>query len=189
MPKEIDAVGPLPPEPTPPPEAPAPIPPGSNLPALRRQPVPPMVWRILTLGASAVGVLLLLILIFGRQYIATIWPSAERYYHAVGLHIYHYGEGLSFEDVRSELRYEGGIMRLAVEGAIRNGTKNVQEMPHIVAVAIGSDGKPMQSWQIEASATRVPSGGSVPFRSSIIAPRETVTEISLSFVEIEHESK
>jgi hypothetical protein len=127
-------------------------------------------------------------LIVERQEIAQNRPQLEGIYDALGLTIYHLGgEGLSFEKVRSELRFDGGIMKLVVEGKIHNGTKFAQEIPNILATAIGSDGHIIQSWQIDAPSLRVFDGESIPFHSSIYAPRETVVDLNLGFIEIKHE--
>jgi predicted Zn finger-like uncharacterized protein len=153
---------------------------------LDKQP-PPRVRRVRLIGAAIAIGLFLLWLIFDRQQIAQNRPLIEKLYDSLGLVIYHYGgEGLSFEQVRSELRFDGGIMKLTVEGKIRNTTSFVQEIPDILASAIGPDGKTMQSWQIGAPAFRVFPGESVPFRSSINAPKGTVVDMNLSFIEIKN---
>ena len=188
MPNEIEAVG-APPVVDEPPETIAPIPPGSNLPALVKS-ISPRLLRILKISISAAALILFLLwIVLGRRGIAASWPFMDKFYDAVGLHIYHYGEGLTFEQVRSELRYDGGITELWVEGKIRNGSQNVQDIPNILAAAIGADGKPIQSWQIDAPAIRVFSGEAMPFHSTIKAPEGTVTEINLSFVEMKHDNE
>ncbi len=133
---------------TPTPEVIAPIPPGSNLPVLRSR-LSPRLKLGLEIGAGVIVCLLLGTFIFMRQSVVEIWPSFEGFYDSIGLHIYHYGEGLNLEKVRSELRYEGGRMNLVVEGKIHNASANIQAVPAIQAIAIGADGKPIQSWQID----------------------------------------
>jgi len=163
-----------------------PPPPGSNLPALREK-ISPRLHLILESGAGLIVCLLLAAFVLLRQSVVDIWPFMEGAYESVGLHIYHYGEGLSLEKVRSELRYDGGIMKLAVEGKVHNGTQNIQEIPDIKAVAIGADGQPIQSWQIDAPGLRVFPGETMPFQSTINAPSGSITEINLSFIEIKHD--
>jgi predicted Zn finger-like uncharacterized protein len=124
----------------------------------------------------------LLFFALDRKNIAMRWPSTEKIYDSVGLHVYHPGEGLSLRQVRSEMRFEGET-QLAVEGQVHNDTDKAQSIPPIVAAAIGPDGKIMQSWQIDAPAAMVEPGGSVPFTSAIHAPQGSVTEINLHFVE------
>lgn len=165
------------------PEAPNPIPPGSNLPTLIKKSLPLWVKRILLITSGAVGLILLLVFIFDRQNIAKHWPSLESFYETVGLHIVHVGENLKIENVRSELRYEDGAMSLVVEGKITNDTKKAQVVPAILASAVGPDGDVMQSWQIDPPAATVGAGSVLPFFSKINAPKGTVIEINLNFVE------
>lgn len=187
LPKEIDAVG-APPVVDPTPESVAPIPPGSNLPVIRKKSLLPEFQRVFrSSGAVAVFAFFLLGLVLGRHWVAEEWPFTESLYDAVGLHIYRSGEGLGFENVRSELRYEGGITLLGVEGNIRNSTPNMQEIPDIMATAIGADGNSLQSWRIDAPAIKVAPGEVIPFRSSIKLPQGTVAEINLEFTETKHD--
>jgi predicted Zn finger-like uncharacterized protein len=132
---------------------------------------------------GVVALTLIMWLLFDRQDIAQKWPILEPIYEKVGLNIYQHGEGLSFEQVRSEMYFEGGIMKLGVEGKIQNGTRKVQLIPAIVATAIGSGGDVMQSWQIDAPASKVFPGERIKFRSAINAPQGTVAEVKLHFVE------
>ena len=124
----------------------------------------------------------MLILAVDRREIVRRWPKADKFYDAVGLHIYHIGEGLSLRQVRSEMRFEGET-QLAVEGQIHNDTDKPQTIPPILAAAIGPDGKIMQSWQIDPPAATLAPSESVPFTSAIHAPQGSVTEINLHFVE------
>jgi predicted Zn finger-like uncharacterized protein len=190
LPPELDAVGPSPDSNlTMPPEVTPPIPAGSNLPAIRKKPLPPGLLRKLAIGAMMVALAAFLIVgVLERRLITQKWPSTDTIYDAIGLHIYHYGEGLSFVGVRSELRYDDGKMVLAVEGKVHNSSPNPQDIPNIAAAAMEMDSKTVQSWQIAAPAIRVASGEDVEFHSSIDAPKEAVAEINLSFVETKHDN-
>jgi predicted Zn finger-like uncharacterized protein len=126
-------------------------------------------------------------LVLDRQSISHDRPHIEAVYNFLGLHIYHYGEGLSFTHIRSEIRYDSGLDKLVVEGKIHNGTKNTQQIPDILASAVGSDGKIMQSWQIDAPASNVVAGQDVAFTSSIKAPRDGVAQLNLNFIEPKNE--
>ena len=80
--------------------------------------------------AAGAGLLMFLtVLILARQDIAKALPFMETSYNTFGLTIRHYGEGLSFVKVRSELRYDSGIMKLVVTGEIRNDTRYMQKFP------------------------------------------------------------
>lgn len=190
LPPEVDAVGPPPDfDLTPIPAATSPIPSGSGLPVVQKKPMSPRLRRILWIGGTAAVLILLpLIIVLERRPITQFLPKTERFYDAIGLHIYRYGEALSFVGVRSELRYDNGQMVLAVEGKIHNSSSYAQDIPAITATAMGVDSKVVQSWQIDAPAVRVGPGEDVDFRSSIAAPKDAVAEINLSFVEIKHDN-
>jgi predicted Zn finger-like uncharacterized protein len=172
-----------PPELTEPPEAVSPIPPGSNLPAL-----PPPLWIIwLRKGAvTGAGILIFLILFWGiffRQTIVKDWPQLESFYNSIGLHISHPGDGLLIEGVHPEIKYEDGSMKLVVEGVIRNAVESTIDVPDVLASVVGPDGGVLQSWRIDAPAATLGKGLSLPFHSSITAPRGAVVQVNLSFVE------
>ncbi|MDP9127036.1 MAG: zinc-ribbon domain-containing protein [Pseudomonadota bacterium] len=185
LPNEIDAVG-TPPDLdlSPAPEGAMPIPEGSGLPVVRKNPMIVLLQGTMALSwMLGLALVLVLALLLGKTWIAGHWPAAEVFYDAIGFHVYHFGEGLSFVEVRSELRYDGGQTTLSVEGKILNDTTNVQPIPKVKVTALGADGNGLQSWQIDAPAPRLFAGEAVPFKSSIIAPQSAVTEINLSFVE------
>jgi predicted Zn finger-like uncharacterized protein len=164
-----------------PPEGGVRPPPASNLPIVHGElPFWQRDWVMAALVMTAA--VLLLWLALDRRQITRDWPVTEKFYDRVGLHVYHAGEGLSLRQVRSEMRFEGGS-QLAVEGQVHNDTDKPQSIPDILAAAIGPDGKPMQSWQIDAPAATVGPGESVPFTSTIKAPQGNVTEINLHFIE------
>ena len=138
--------------------------------------------------AGVIALLFLSLLITKRALITDKWPVMDKVYDLVGLHVYHYGGvGLSFEQMRSELHYDSGLTELYVEGKIHNKTVKVQEIPDILATAIGANGQVIQSWQIDAPATSVSPGEMVTFHSSIKAPEGTVVDINLNFVETKND--
>ena len=125
-------------------------------------------------------------LVMGRDRLARDYPWLEGIYGRLGLAVNHPGEGLKLDDVHSELEFNGGLIQLAVEGKISNGTPKSVAIPDMVAVAIGAGGEAMQSWKIAAPAAMVAGGESLPFSSTITAPAGTVAAVKLSFVEPEH---
>ncbi len=96
------------------------------------------------------------------------------------------GEGLALLNVRSEMQFDEGAMRLIVEGEIRNVTDKAINIPDIMAKARGSDGSIIQSWRINAPQAMVAGQASVPFRTMINAPQVTVVDVNLDFIETVH---
>lgn len=133
--------------------------------------------------AVSLVLLAIVVLLLDSQTIGKKWPWAENVYNKIGIHIYHAGEGLRIQDVRSELHFEDGIMHLIVTGNIVNETKKTQLVPPIMASAIGSNGDIMQSWQIDPVIVKLAAGAHIPFSSTINSPKGTVVEMSLIFVE------
>jgi len=167
-------------------EAAKPLPPSSTIPTVYREPAFFRGHDWGAAGATLALALLLLWLALDRKDIAQNHPWTERFYDRIGLHIFHAGEGLTLEQVRSETRFEDGILQLAVEGQIHNSTDKPQPIPDILAAAIGPDDKVMQSWQIDAPAATVAAGESVSFASEIHSPKGMVVEINLHFIEPNH---
>lgn len=134
---------------------------------------------------AGVALPLLGVLLWGvvdRRDIALRWPSMTTVYDGVGLDSHQPGDGIDFRDVKSELVYDGGILRLTVEGRLVNATEKEQKVPHILAVAAGSDGSAIQSWRIDAPVATLAPLATAPFRSTINAPREGVVNVNLNFV-------
>jgi len=144
---------------------------------------------ILYLAISAAVLLVMGGMIAGRDAIARQWPALESLYEKLGFEIYHVGDGLNIVEVRSEQRYEDGLMRLVVEGKIVNHTDQILKVPAIMAAAVGSDGGIMQSWQIDPPAARLAPAASQAFMSSIKSPQGTVVQINLNFVEPKHDTE
>lgn len=117
-----------------------------------------------------------------RRNIALRWPAMTRIYDRLGLDSHQPGDGIDFRDVKSELVYDGGILRLTVEGVLVNTTGKEQKLPHILAAAIGPDGSAIQSWRIDAPAATLAPLATVTFRSAINAPRDGVVNVNLNFV-------
>ena len=168
---------------TPAPETVTPIPEGSNLPAVQKSPYWAQGGNLVLL---IIGIILLFFMIclgLMRENIVKEWPSLESLYNKVGLHIYRTGEDITIVDVKSEQRYEEGIMRLFVEGKLVNKTTNIQHVPDLIADAIGPDGEKMQSWQIASPAATLAPSESLAFSSSVKSPQGTIVQINLNFVE------
>ena len=128
-------------------------------------------------------------LVQGRQMAALRWPFLEPYYNALGMGITHGGQGLSLQQIHSERRYEGGSVGLSVEGEIHNDTASDQDVPDILALAIGPDGSVMRSWRIDAPTPKLRPGEVARFETVTRTPPGTVVEVKLSFAELSHDSE
>ncbi len=121
--------------------------------------------------------------VWGRQSLVEVFPGLRGSYSAVGLNVLPEWDGLMFDEVKSELRYDGGTMRLFVEGNIRNASAETKNIPDIKARALAADKSDIQSWLIDAPATTIAPWGMVPFHTDIAAPMErTIEDVYLEFV-------
>lgn len=182
-PREIDVVAAPVPDPVPAPETAAPIPEGSNLPAIVSTPAMLLMQRLRLVGVPVMVALFGLWLIFDRQYIVRHFGFMMPVYNAINLAVYLPGDELEFDQVRSELKFEGGITKLILEGRVKNKTQNRQKIPPIIAEATGPDGQIIQSWRIDAPTARLEGGEEVPFTSSLNAPKGSVANVNLTFAE------
>lgn len=138
------------------------------------------VYRII--GGIAILAALISWPILARQQITEVMPSLRGFYENLGLDIAHSGSGLIFDQVKSELRYDGGTMRLYVDGVIHNTTPEAQLIPDIKANALGPDSHVIQSWWVDAPAATVDAGGEVPFHTEINATMtQTIASVYLEF--------
>ena len=163
------------------PEPPKNVEPVANLPAL----IGRFKWR-LWLRNIVFGLLALAILlawpILDRGSIIRYFPTLRSVYGAAGLHIDHTGTGLVFDQVKSELRYDSGTMRLFVDGVIHNSTADTQFIPHIKARALGPDKHIIQSWWVDPPAATIDAGEDVAFHTEIASPMEhTIEDVYLEF--------
>ncbi|HEU0117566.1 MAG TPA: hypothetical protein VFR09_02935, partial [Alphaproteobacteria bacterium] len=143
---------------------------------------------LLKVGKIAGTIFLILFFIFDRDSIADRWPWTDKIYDLIHLSANHDhgGEGLAFEQMRSDLHYDGGAMKLTIQGFIHNKSVKVQEIPPILATAIGADGKTIESWQIDPPTANVAPGEDIPFVSTISAPGGTAVNVNLNFLEKTH---
>ena len=188
LPNQIDAVGTVPEaETTPAPERAAPLPPGSNLPVVPETPLEKLWNRIRWVVLALFILMTVLWLIFDRQEVAHRWRFLTPVYDIFHLSVSYPGEELEFDEVHSELKFDGGITRLFLDGKVRNKTKNSQKVPNIVAEALGADGQVIQSWQIDAPTATLAAGEEAGFSSSINAPKGNVVNVNLTFAEMKDE--
>jgi len=127
-------------------------------------------------GIFCAAVVLLAWPILDRQPIIKAFPSLRLFYSGLGLHVPHSGEGLIFDQVKSEIRYDSGTMKLYIDGVVHNTTPDTQLIPDIRARALGPDRHIIQSWWVEAPAATVSAGGDVPFHTEIVSTMQQTTE-------------
>jgi predicted Zn finger-like uncharacterized protein len=130
-------------------------------------------------GVLAVG--LLILMSYESENIVKVLPSMGSIFASLGINVDYSSNGLTFEQVKSELRYDSGTMKLYVEGVIHNTTQT-QFIPDIKARALGADKDVIQSWWVDAPAATVSAGSDVPFHTEVVAAmKRTIEDVYLEF--------
>jgi len=144
--------------------------------------------KIATAVCSSFLVLIIIFFLFSHDYVVSRWPAMQSIYVSIGLADYEY-EKLILSNITSKRQYVDGAMQLIVSGIINCRAKKTQVIPYINADAVSPDGRIIQSWQIKPPKATIKPKESMRFKSIIISPLETVTEINLSFVEKPHDKE
>lgn len=136
----------------------------------------------------AAGVLALLVFgavagVLARDRVATMWPQTAKLYGLVGLSVPPPGTGLKLDAVSPHRDTENGVPVLIVEGVVRNISSTPRDIPKIKVILRDSSGNSVQATIFTATEPRVPPGGGVPFRTTIVQPSSSATDISVDFAE------
>jgi predicted Zn finger-like uncharacterized protein len=198
LPTAVDVVAPPPgfapiPEPSPPSSPLSSRPPAPNKPETPAKPtanLPAVIEKsffpnnlLFFLVATVLFAILASVLIVERYSVAKAFPELTGFYHVLGLNVSPGWEGLVFEGVKSELRYDGGTMKLFVDGTICNTTIEAKAIPDIDARALGPDKSAILSWRVDAPVPSIEPGGKIPFHTEIATPMErTIEDVYLEFI-------
>ena len=140
-------------------------------------------WKKVILRAIICVILAVLFVVWpimDRDNIVKAMPALRDLYESWGFYIAHSGQGLVFNEVKSELKYDAGTMRLYINGVIHNNTNETQLVPDIKARAIGPDQHIIQSWWVPAPAATVGARSDLPFHTEIATPmRHTIDNVYL----------
>ena len=120
--------------------------------------------------------------ILEHEPIVKTFPILRGFYDFLGVPLSPIWDGLVFNEVKSELKYDSGTMKLCVDGKIHNLTTDEQLIPDIKARALGPDGVTIQSWSVDAPAATIDPNGDIPFHTEVASPMEhTIEDVNLEF--------
>lgn len=185
-----------------------PVPPGSNLPVVAKKREwswaaikarwQQIDWRTIDwkkhalIAVPACAALMVLVigltLIYNRQEIVNENPRMADAYQQKGLTVGEPGTNLDLLEVRSEQRLEDGATKLAVIGKLQNVAVYPQDLPLLMATALGADGSQIAHWEIKLDAARLEPGQIIPFSSTVLYPIQPVAEVNLAFKAIDKEA-
>jgi hypothetical protein len=141
-------------------------------------------FTFLVLGLSA--------LIFGREYVITYWPQAERVYNLIGLRISHPGADLSIFNTSSLLQREGPHEMLQISGDIINNSNQVRQIPPLKITLLGAASHPsckepsagecvLDTWSHRLSENSLLPGEKIHFETGTHLKAEGTQRISVEF--------
>lgn len=143
-------------------------------------------FTFLVLGLSA--------LIFGREYVITYWPQAERIYSLIGLRVSHPGADLSIFNTSSLLQREGSDEMLQISGDIINNSNQVRQIPPLKITLLGAASQPnckesseggkecvLDSWDHRLSENSLLPGEKIHFETGTHPKAAGTQRISVEF--------
>ncbi|MDD3029091.1 MAG: zinc-ribbon domain-containing protein [Alphaproteobacteria bacterium] len=138
---------------------------------------------VVLLCGVLVGIVLVLILMLGLHALSEASFGSGAFSSVVDLPDKPSRGGLVFGDVKSELRYDSGTMKLFVDGVIKNTGRFSKDIPAVRAQALSVDGAVIKTWWINIKAQKVRAGETVRFHTEIPAPMErTIEDVFLEFI-------
>jgi predicted Zn finger-like uncharacterized protein len=90
------------------------------------------------------------------------WPSMTLLYQTMGFHIEAPGEGIRIGEIVAEQRLEKEGRVLAVDGKMTNMSEHDIAYPPLHVVLKNTQGEPVKEWELDAGATVLASGETVP---------------------------
>ncbi len=152
-----------------------PIPEGSSVPALpqntlRRRRI------IMLVSGLTILALLAAAMFFGGRMLAAPWQS----FITTIEDFFYKPPPLELVNVRSEQRRDAGAVALVVTGEVHNSSKDVQIVPELLARALNSEQKVLESWRISPDRRDLSAGESTNFTSSLRNPPQGISEISIT---------
>ncbi len=167
MPKTIDLATP--------PEMPTPIPPGSNLPALPREPRAHG-W----IGWAALAVVLVAVLaggVLARDRVVEVWPSATRLYALVGLVEDEPAAIFELRDVSQSTFVEDERTVVVINGKIVNISTRSHPVPKVFAQMLDTRQRVLDEWFIDTARLELGPGEITEFSDRIVDPPKSAANL------------
>lgn len=119
-------------------------------------------------------------LVWGRGFVAVLWPPSLLLYQTIGLAIEPPGAGLQLPPPHAELKTGEGASILLLDGQITNPSDRERRVPKLRVIPRGGDGAPLESWSIEPSHKALLPGEIATYHDEHPVPG-TVAEITVTF--------
>gem|GEM_PF-4841952 len=97
------------------------------------------------------------------------------------------GEAVIIKNIVAERRLIDDAMHLTVKATIENHAHKPQVLSPILIEALGDKGQSVEKWTIPPPQTVINHGKTMSFSSSILAPDDSIVEVSLSFTQPPHD--
>lgn len=133
------------------------------------------------LGAIC-AVLLVSMIVGGRERIVTRIPAADRVFAAIGLPVNL--AGVEFRNVVSQVTEIDGQKVLAVHGEVANLNRGATtSFPALKMTVRGGDGRALYVWTANAATSKLAPGETTTFRTRLAAPPDGARDILVSLAE------
>lgn len=141
-------------------------------------------WKVPRPSFGLLAVLLTLALGMGavgkRAAIVRFAPGSAGLFAAIGLPVNLIG--LDLAHVTSLFIGEGALRVLAVEGEIKNLSRQPADVPLLQLAVRGRDGREIYGWTTNAPKSRLDAGETMQFRARLAAPPENARDVTVRFV-------
>jgi predicted Zn finger-like uncharacterized protein len=111
-----------------------------------------------------------------REDVIAAFPQSREAYRVLGFNVPRPGSDLDIVDTRPTWSRSDGQPTLIIEGRVKNMSNAARDIPQLRAV-LRNGAVDVQSWTFTASASSVPAGGEVPFRTEARAPPAATTVV------------
>jgi hypothetical protein len=115
-----------------------------------------------------------------REPIVRAFPQLAPAYAALGLVTNL--RGFEFGHVSARFEDLGGGRFLAVEGVLRNVTKQTRDAPRLRISLSDAKGTPIYFWAASSGVKALPAGGAAPFHAKLAAPPAEAQSVTVDFM-------
>ena len=166
--------------------APAEPPNGQNRSFGRRRivaPAPPPLPQQRSYGliTTVAALMIVTLLLAGRETVVRVWPPSAKSFAAIGLPVNL--QGLELRDVRTRIVQEPTQKVLTIDGQIRNLRETSQTLPELLLSLRDANGREVYAWKAPPPKSGIARGETIQFRARLASPPEGADVVRVQFAE------
>lgn len=131
--------------------------------------------------STVAALLVLTLLLAGRETVVRIWPPAAQSFAALGLPVNLHG--LDIRDVRTRILQEPTQKVLTIDGQIRNLRDGSQALPELLLSLRDAQGREVYAWKAPPPKSGLARGETIQFRARLAAPPEGANLVRVQFAD------